>query len=79
MEVNIYEAKTNLSKLIQYLIDEKEDSIIISKKGKPLVKMSLIENKSTKRIGTAKKEMKDFDISLEDFNSLEVEGFEEYL
>ena len=76
MEVNIYEAKTNLSKLIQTLVDEKEDKIIISKNGKPLVQLTRLQNKITKRIGSAKKEMSNFDISLEEFNSIPVDIFD---
>ena len=79
MEINIYDAKTNFSKLIQALIDEKEEMIIISKNGKPVVQMTLISKKNSKRIGAAKKEMEGFDMSLEDFNSIVVNGFEEYL
>ena len=79
MEVNIYDAKTNLSKIIQLLVDQKEDYVIISKNGKPLVKMVLLQDKNPKRVGIAKKELKDFDMSLEEFNSLDVEGFDEYL
>lgn len=79
MEVNIYDAKTNLSKIIQLLVDQKEDYVIISKNGKPLVKMVLLQDKNSKRVGIAKKELKDFDMSLEEFNSLDVEGFDEYL
>ncbi len=76
MEISIYEAKTNFSKLIQQLIDGKEEVIIISKNGKPVVQMSLLNKKNSKRVGIAKKEMKEIDISLEDFNSIPVEGFE---
>ena len=79
MEINIYDAKTNFSKLIQALIDEKEETIIISKNGKPVVQMTLIAKKDSKRIGAAKKEMEGFNMSLEDFNSIVVDDFEEYL
>ncbi len=79
MEVNIYDAKTNFSKLIQALIDEKEETIIISKNGKPVVQMTLISKKNSKRVGVAKKEMEGFDMSLEDFNSIVIDDFEDYL
>lgn len=75
MEISIYDAKTHLSNLIQQLIDEKEEVIYISKNGKPVVQLSLIRNKKSKRIGAAKKEMKDFDLSLEEFNSIPVDDF----
>lgn len=79
MEINIYDAKTHFSKIIQALIDQKEDVIIISKNGKPVVQMTLICKKNSKRIGSAKKEMEGFDLSLEDFNSISIDDFEEYL
>ena len=75
MEVSIYEAKTNFSKIIQLLIDGKNDIIIISKNGKPVVQMTLLNKKNTKRVGIAKKEMEGFDMSLEEFNSIPVEDF----
>ena len=75
MVISVYEAKTNFSKLIQTLIDGNEEIIIISKNGKPVVQMSLLAKKNSKRVGSARKEMKDFDISLEDFNSIPIEDF----
>ena len=79
MEINIYEAKSNFSKLVQSLIDGKEEVIIISKNGKPVVQMTTIAKKKSKRVGIAKKEMENFDISLEEFNSIEIDGFEDLL
>ena len=79
MEINIYEAKSNFSKLVQSLIDGKEEVIIISKNGKPVVQMTTIAKKDSKRVGIAKKEMENFDISLEEFNSIEIDGFEDLL
>ena len=75
MEINIYDAKTHLSSLIQSLIDEKEDVIYISKNGKPVVQLTLIKQKNSKRIGAAKKEMKGFVLSLEDFNNIPIDDF----
>lgn len=75
MEISIYDAKTHLSSLIQSLVEEKEDIIFISKNGKPIVQMTLIRQKNNKRLGAAKKEMKDFDISLEDFNNIPIGDF----
>lgn len=72
MEVDIYEAKSKLSKLIQSLVDKTEDEIIISKNGKPLVSMKLINKTTNKRIGAAEDYFKGFDMSMEDFNSLDV-------
>ena len=75
MEISIYDAKTHLSSLIQSLLDEKEDVIYISKNGKPIVQLTLIRQKNSKRIGAAKKEMKGFAISLEDFNNIPIGDF----
>lgn len=75
MEISIYDAKTHLSSLIQSLVEEKEDIIYISKNGKPLVQLTLIKQKNSKRLGAAKKEMKDFDISLEAFNNIPIDDF----
>ena len=70
MEISIYEAKSNFSKIIQCLIDEKEEVIVITKNSKPVVQMTLISKRNSKRIGAAEKEMEGFDISLEDFNNI---------
>ena len=70
MEVDIQKAKTNLSKLIQQLVDLIEDEIIISKDGKPLVRMKLINKPSNKRVGIAKGKLKE--MTLEEFNSVDV-------
>ena len=75
MEISIYDAKAHLSNLIQQLVDEKEEIIYISKNGKPVVQLTLIKNKKSKRVGIAKKEMKDFNLSLEDFNNISVGDF----
>lgn len=75
MEISIYDAKTHLSNLIQQLVEEKEDVIYISKNGKPIVQLTLIRSKKTKRLGAAKKEMKDFNLSLEDFNNIPIDNF----
>ena len=79
MEINLYNAKAQLSKIVQDLIDEKEDAIIITKNGKPVVEMKSIIKKNSKRIGAAKKEMAGFHISQEEFDSLVIEDFNEYL
>ncbi len=59
MQVNILEAKTNLSSLIRSIETGKEDSIIISRYGKPIAKLVLYtEAPTTKRIGIAKGKLK---------------------
>ena len=76
MELSIYEAKTNFSKIIQMLIDGKEDVVVVSKNGKPVVQMTLLAKKNSKRLGIAKKEMEGFELSLEEFNSIPVGDFQ---
>ena len=75
MELNLYEAKTNFSKVVQLLIEGKEDIIIVKKNGKPVVQLTSIANKNSKRIGIAKTEMDGFDISMEDFDAIPIEDF----
>ncbi len=69
LQVNVHEAKTNLSKLIQKVIDGEE--VIIAKGNQPIVKLVLIEKLKPKRqLGTAKGKITisdDFDEPLEDF------------
>ena len=43
-QFNMYEAKTNLSKISKLLEDGKEDVIIISRNGKPVLKVTLYDN-----------------------------------
>ena len=75
MELSIYETKANFSKLVQLLIDGKEDSITVSKNGKPVIQLVPICKKNSKRIGAAKKEMEGFELDLEEFNSIDVGDF----
>jgi len=75
MKISIYEAKTHFSKIIQDLVDGKEEIIIVSKNGKPIVQMTLVTKKNSKRVGVAKKDMEGFDISLEEFNSISTLDF----
>lgn len=68
-QVNIHEAKTNLSKLIKKAVSGEE--VIIAKGNKPLVKLVCLENNNCKRkLGSAKRSIKiaaDFDMPLDDF------------
>ncbi|MDX8410508.1 MAG: type II toxin-antitoxin system Phd/YefM family antitoxin [Mariprofundaceae bacterium] len=68
-QVNIHEAKTHLSKLIQEAIAGEE--VIIAKGNKPVVKLvSLKTYKPQRQLGTAKGKIamaNDFDEPLEDF------------
>ena len=55
MQVNILEAKNDFSKLIRLLETKKEDFITVSRNGKPVVKITLInEIPVSRRIGVAK-------------------------
>ncbi len=69
IQINIHEAKTQLSKLIEKV--KKGEEVIISKYNKPVVKLVLIEElKSKRRLNTAKGRIvmsEDFDRPLDDF------------
>ena len=54
MEVNIHEAKTHLSRLLERALMGEE--VIIAKAGKPLVKLVAIEKRGFRKLGTAKGE-----------------------
>ena len=55
MQVNILEAKTNLSNLVRLIETGKEECIIIARYGKPVVKMVIYNDAPvSKRIGVAK-------------------------
>ena len=59
MQVNILEAKTNLSNLVRLIETGKEDCIIIARYGKPIVKMVMYNDAPvSKRIGVAKGKLK---------------------
>jgi prevent-host-death family protein len=51
MEVNIHEAKTHLSRLIEKALTGEE--IIIAKAGHPLVRLTAIAPKATRELGSA--------------------------
>ena len=65
MQVNVAEAKRDFSKLIRLLETGSEDSITVSRNGKPVVKMTfIVETPVSRRIGIAKGKFKapeDFD------------------
>ena len=59
MQVNILEAKTNLSSLVRMIETGEEETIIIARYGKPVVKMTVYQDKSeSRRIGVAKGRLK---------------------
>ena len=54
-QVNILEAKTDFSKLIRLLETKREDYITVARNGKPVAKITLInETPVSNRIGIAK-------------------------
>ncbi len=65
MQVNVAEAKRDFSKLIRLLETKKEKSIMVSRNGKPVIKMTVIDEVPvSNRIGIAKGKFKapdDFD------------------
>ncbi len=68
-QVNIHEAKTNLSKLIEKVLNGED--VIIKKSNKPIVKLVMIDELHNKRkIGSAKGQViiaDDFDEPIDDF------------
>jgi len=68
-QVNIQEAQTNLSKLIDKVL--KGECVIILKSNKPVVKLVLVDEMKNKRtLGSAKNLIKisdDFDAPIDDF------------
>ena len=68
-QVNIHEAKTHLSKLIQETLDGEE--VIIAKGNKPVVKLVSIQSQPKERkLGLAKGQIQmtdDFDDPIDDF------------
>ena len=55
LQVNVLEAKNDFSKLIRMLETRKEDCITVARNGKPIIKMTLInETPVANRIGIAK-------------------------
>lgn len=55
LQVNTLEAKTDFSKLVRLLESKREDSIVVARNGKPVVKITLFnEIPVSNRIGIAK-------------------------
>ena len=75
MQVNILEAKTNLSGLMRLIETGKEEQIIITRYGKPVVKLvTCNEVPVLKRIGIAKGKLKSPD-DLDKYNDEIAEMF----
>lgn len=55
IEFNMNEAKTNFSKISKLLEEKEEDAVIISRNGKPLLKITLYEEEGREKLlGCAK-------------------------
>ena len=66
--VNIAEAKTNLSRLIEEALLGEE--VVIARRGVPLVRLTVLENARPRRLGAARGLVEiapDFDAPLPDF------------
>ena len=74
VQVNIHEAKTQLSKLIQAALNGKQ--VIIAKGNKPVVRLEVLpEARGSRKIGNAK----DLVLSMEDDFDEPLEDFREYM
>ena len=78
MQVNVLEAKTDFSKLIRILESGREKSITVARNGKPVVKITLVDQPAiSRRIGIAKGKFKapaDFDANNEEAAAMLMEG-----
>ena len=74
LQVNVLEAKTDLSKLLRLLETQREDVIRIARNGKPIAEMKAIKSSPiSKRIGVAKGKFTvpdDFDANNEEIASM---------
>ena len=53
--VTLFDAKTHLSRLVESLVEGKEDRIVISRRGKPVVTLTALRKADTsKRVGLAR-------------------------
>ena len=74
IQYNMYEAKTNFSKIAKILEEKKEDYVIISRNGKPILKIVLVEDNPRKNLIGCAKDM--FEIP-NDFDDIDIsEDFE---
>ncbi|MCR5371279.1 MAG: hypothetical protein K6E83_11305 [Clostridium sp.] len=54
MQVNMFEAKTELSRLVKALETKQEDVVYLARNGRPVVQMTRIpDRKASRRIGVA--------------------------
>ncbi len=53
--VSLFDAKTHLSRIVEELLKGREDSVVVSRRGRPVVKIVPIrKTDSSKRIGVAR-------------------------
>lgn len=70
--VNMFEAKTNLSKYVLAVEEKKEAYILITRNGKPVAKIVPYDDQPQTRIGLGKGILPEMP-SLDEFNSVSVE------
>lgn len=69
--VNMHDAKTNLSKLVEALVSGTEREVVIARNGKPAVRMVPVEPvRAPRRLGLAKGK---FDFDYDAFQALDAE------
>ena len=52
--VSLFEAKTHLSRIVETILSGKEDHVVISRRGKPVVQLTAVRKVDiSKRIGVA--------------------------
>lgn len=65
--LSLFDAKTHLSRIVEELLQGREDSVVVSRRGKPVVKIVPIKKAdAAKRIGVARG---DFEVP-DDINAL---------
>jgi len=70
-QVNMHEAKTNLSRLVEALVSGSEREVTISRNGRPAVRMTAISDERPKRVfGFAKGR---FTFDYDEFQALDAE------
>lgn len=72
LSVNIFDAKTNLSKYISYITDNSEPYIIIMKNGSPVAKLVPYTQDASLHLGLGKGILPEL-TSLDEFNSISTE------
>lgn len=76
IEINILEAKTNLTKLIRLLETKQEDEIVICRHGQPCAKLVYYSKNELKRI-VGRFEGKYPSLGISDFNKMDDEVLED--